>query len=88
VVAGNAGDVSDVLGRQRVSTHDRGRKHIGVRSSCHSEFTGGGRVDAGSPQSLSQNGGVHLVEQQLQCASAAAVSRRWSSMRAGPSVHR
>jgi hypothetical protein len=70
----DAREVGDVLGEQRTPVRDRRRKYLRVRAPGDSELNDGAGVDTGRSQRIGQAGRVHLVQQQLQRVSAAAVS--------------
>lgn len=82
VIGGEAREVGDVLGEQRVPVGDGRGEDVGIGASGESELAGGRGVDLGAAKPLGESCGVHLVEQQLQRRSAAVVSWRCSSMRA------
>jgi hypothetical protein len=78
-------EVSDVLGEYSAAARYRRSEDLGVRASGQSKLMDGRSLNAHCTQCLSQHSGVHLIQQQPQCVSAAAVSRRCSSMRAATS---
>jgi hypothetical protein len=62
MVGGDAGEVSDILGEQRIALGNRHCEHIGIRSAAHPDLGGRGSVDAGGTQRPGQCGRIHLVE--------------------------
>ncbi len=82
VLSRDVREVGDVLREHGVTVSDRCREDLRIGSSCQPKLEHGMSLDARSNDRLREQDGVHLVQQQLQCVPAAAVSRRCSSMRA------
>jgi hypothetical protein len=82
VLSGYSGEVDDILGKEDIATGNRGSEYVGICVAGEPESGNGGRVNAGGLQATGQRGGIHLIEQELHRASAAAVSLRCKSMRA------
>jgi len=82
VLTAEPGDVTDILGQQRISPGSRSRKDVGIRPTRHPEFGHGCGIDALIPQHLREFHRIHLIEEKLHRASAAAVSCRCNAMRA------
>ena len=71
-LAGDAGEVADVLGYDRISLVSRTGQNIGVRPAGEPELDRGNGVDA--PLAQGQSGWIYLIEEKLHPASATAVS--------------
>ena len=74
VLAAKPGEVTDILGQQRVAPLSRSRKNVGIWPTGHPELSHGNGIDALISQHLRELHRIHLIEEKLHRASAAAVS--------------
>ena len=68
------GEVTDVLGEQRVPAIGRSGEDVGIRPAYQPQLRHRDRLDALIPKHLSMLARVHLVEEKLHRESATAVS--------------
>lgn len=82
VLGRDVSEVSNVLGEHGIAVRDCRRKDLEIRPSGQPELDHGTSIHTRGTQRLCERSRVHLIQQQPQFVSAAAVSRRCNSMRA------
>ena len=77
VLGGDTHEVADVFGQDNPTARDRGTEGFCVGAATELEPQDGDSVDPDRPKALGQRGWVHLIDEELHRASAAAVVSLW-----------
>ena len=80
VVGGDSREVPDVLGEHATAAGDCRTEDLCIGSATESKIRDSGRVDPASSERFCHRGWIHLVDEDLQRPSAAAVSERCRSI--------
>jgi len=80
VLGSDSREVANVLGEHGVAAGDSSTEHFWVRRAGESKLSDRGGLDPRRLKRFGDSDRVHLVDEDLHRASAAAVSLRWSSI--------
>jgi hypothetical protein len=76
LLGGNSREVADVLGEHAIATGDCGAEHFWIRRAGESKVRDRSGLNPRRLKRTGDGGRVHLVDEDLHRASAAAVSLR------------